>query len=87
MVTVLGHEGLNAPGLVDTLITAIKAQIATYMVVPGPPGYTSCRSLLNHGLSDAANREDTLRFKALLEERYAEGLTRLNETRPVVLTA
>lgn len=86
IVTVLGHVGLEAPGLVGTMITSIRAQIDTYLVVPGPPGYTSCRSWLNDELGEAAKREDTLEFKALLERQYAKALTKLNETRPVVLT-
>jgi hypothetical protein len=87
MVTVLKHEGLNASGLVETMITSIKAQIDTYLVVPGPPGYTSCRSRLNDELGEAAERADTLQFQALLEGRYSEALTKLNETRPIVLGA
>jgi hypothetical protein len=84
MVTVLRHEGLNASGLIETIITSIKAQIDTYLVVPGPPGYTSCRSWLNDGFSEAAKRDDVLQVKSLLEERYTETLTKLDETRPVV---
>lgn len=87
MVTVLGREGLNASGLAETMITSIKTQIDTYLVVPGPPGYTSCRSWLNDLLREAANREDALQFKSLLERRYAELLAKLNETRPVVFAA
>jgi hypothetical protein len=47
IVTVLGADKLSAPGLVETIRTAVNAGIAAYMVVPGPPGYTSCRMPLN----------------------------------------
>jgi hypothetical protein len=87
MVTVLCHEGLNAPGLSETIITSIRAQVDTYLIVPGPPGYTSCRSRLNDALGEAVKREDATVFKSLLDEQYAEALTKLNKTRPVILTA
>jgi hypothetical protein len=87
MVTILSREGLGAAGLVETIITSIKAQIDTYLIVPGPPGYTSCRSWLNDALGEAVKRADVLALKSLLDEQYAEALTKLNETRPVVLTA
>jgi hypothetical protein len=40
MVTVLSREGLNAPGLVEAIITSIDAQIDTYLVpmIAGPEG-------------------------------------------------
>jgi hypothetical protein len=85
MITVLGHEGLDATGLVQAIITAIDAQIATYLVVPGPPGCTSCRKRLNGPLGEAVRRKDAMALRALLEEQYAEVRSRLNETRPVVL--
>ena len=86
MITVLDREGLNAAGLVETLLTAINALIGTWLVVPGPPGYTSCRSWLNDALGAAAARRDGVQLKSLLEQHYAAGLAKLNETRPVVLT-
>jgi hypothetical protein len=86
MVTVLSHEGLNANGLIETIITSINAQIDTYLIVPGPPGYTSCRRWLNDPLGEAVRRGDATAFKSLLEEQYAEVQAKLNETRPVVLT-
>jgi hypothetical protein len=86
MVTVLSHEGLNAPGLIETIIRSIDAQIDTYLIVPGPPGYTSCRRWLNDAFGAAVRREGATALKSALEEQYAETLTKLNETRPVVLT-
>ena len=41
------RDGLDAPGLVGSLMMAIEAWLATYLVVPGPPGYTSCHVQLN----------------------------------------
>jgi hypothetical protein len=86
MVTVLSREGLNAPGLVEAIITSIDSQIDTYLVVPGSPGYTSCRKWLNETFGEAVKLNDAIRIKSLLEEQYAEVLSKLIETRPVVLT-
>jgi hypothetical protein len=87
MITVLSHEGLDASGLVETIMTAIDAQICTYLVVPGSPGYTSCRKRLNGPLAEAVERKNAIALRALLEGQYAEARSKLNETRPVVLTA
>lgn len=86
MITVVDREGLDASGLVETILTAINAHIGTWLVVPGPPGYTSCRGWLNDVLGAAATRQDAAQLKSLLEQQYAAGLAKLNETRPVVLT-
>jgi hypothetical protein len=87
MVTVLDHEGLNASDLIETIIAAIDARIGTYLIVPGPAGYTSCRKLVNSALGDALGRKDVIALQRLLQEQYAEAASKLNETRPVVLTA
>jgi hypothetical protein len=87
MVTVLRREGLNTSGLIETIITAIDARIGTYLIVPGPPGYTSCQRQLNSTLGEAIERQDAIALRALLEEQYAECVSKLSETRPVVLTA
>lgn len=87
MITVLRREGLCASGLIETIITAIAARIGTYLVVPGAPGYTSCRKQLNSRLGAAVERRDATAVGTLLDQEYAEAVSKLNETRPVVLTA
>jgi len=87
MVTVLSREGLNAPGLAETIIAAIGERIDTYLVVPGPPGYTSCRKWINAALGEAVKRKDAMALGKLLREQYAEAVTKLDQTRPVILTA
>jgi hypothetical protein len=87
LVTVLASEGLSAPGLVETVAKAIDARIDTYLVVPGPPGYTSGRKQLNPALVRAVERNDTNAIRGLLAEQYAEVHAKQSERRPVVLTA
>ena len=85
MVTVLGRDSLNAPGLVEAITTAIDAGIDTYLVLPGPPGYTSCRKRLNRALPAAGGRADRDAAPIALAAVYEELLANIHTTRPVVL--
>jgi len=86
MVTALSRNSLNAPGLVETILTAINAGIATYLVVPGPPGYTSCRMPLNRALREVAARHDAPAVLASLGELHSKTEANIGKTRPVILT-
>jgi hypothetical protein len=85
MVTVLRSDRFNAPGVVETLLTAINAEIATYLIVPGPPSYTSFRIPLNRLLRVAAAGNEKPAVVSFLGELYARTQTRMSETRPVIL--
>jgi hypothetical protein len=85
--TALGRDGLAAPGLVEAIITAIDAGIPSYLVVPGPPGYSSCRAPLNRALRGPVERNDATAVLASLTELYEKALGDIGKTRPVVLTA
>ena len=85
VVTVLGRDHLSAPGLVETILTAINAGIASYLVVPGPPGYTSCRMRINRALRAVAARNDKPAVLASLGELHARTEANMDQTRPVVV--
>jgi|SRR5579871_6188194 len=86
VVTALSRGSLSAPGLADTVLKAINAGIAAYLVVPGPPGYTSCRTPLNRALREPAARQDVPTILATLSELHAKAQAQLSKTRPVILT-
>jgi hypothetical protein len=87
MVTVLSPDRLNAPGLVETVLTAVNAGITSYLIVPGPPGYTSCRMPLNRALQEAAANNDKQFLLASLRELHARTQANMGKTRPVILCA
>jgi len=86
MVTVLGPDRFNTPGVVETILTAINAGIATFLIVPGPPGYTSIRTPLNRLLRVAAARNEKPAVVSFLGELHARTQTRMSETQPVILS-
>jgi hypothetical protein len=85
IVTVLGADKLS-PGLAETIRTAVNAGIATYMVVPGPPGHTSCRMPLNRVLLEAARRGDKPVLLAMLAKIHARIQSETGKERLVVLS-
>ena len=86
IVTVLGADKLSAPGLVETIRMAVNAGIAAYMVVPGPPGYTSCRMPVNRVLLEAAKRNDKPVLLSLLAKIHARTQSETGKARLVVLS-
>jgi hypothetical protein len=87
MVTILHPDGLDAAGLVEAVAMAIAAGVDTYLIVPGPPGHTSCRGSLNDALGEAVGRNDVVAIREGLATHYAELEAMLGKTRPVVLKA
>ncbi len=86
MVTVPAPDRFSAPGLVETVLTAINAELATYLIVPGPPGYTSLRIPLNRLLRSAAARNEKPAVLSSLRELHARTQIRMSKTRPVILS-
>jgi hypothetical protein len=84
-VTVLGPDCFGTAGFVETILTAINAEIATYLIVPGPPGYTSLRIPLNRLLCAAAARNEKPAILSSLKELHARTQPHMSETRPVIL--
>ena len=52
-VALLSPAGLLAHGLAELLGHAIRANIATFLCLPGPPGQRGARMLLNEDLKEA----------------------------------
>jgi len=87
MFTLLDGESLKAPGLAEAVAAALHADLATYLIVPGPPGYTSTRVHLNVMLGDAAVQADKAAILRTLAELRGEALAASAKTRPVVLAS
>jgi hypothetical protein len=87
IITLLDREALGATGLVATIFAALGAGLDAYLVVPGPPGYTSGRKRINEALGDAVARSDARAVGALLAEQYEEVRAGIDRTRQVVLRA
>ncbi len=55
-----------------TLLKAIRLEITSCLIVPGPPGYTSCRIPLNRALAEDAAANDIPGFMAALVELHTK---------------
>src|SRR5208282_1177719 len=84
--TLLGDESLQAQGLAEAVAAAIYADVGAYLVVPGPPGYTSSRVRLNEMLGDAVRQRDKAAVLRTLGELRAEAQA-ASATRPVILAS
>lgn len=83
VITILRDDGVRAPGLARTVLTAIEAGMASYLVVPGPPGFTSCRAPLARELAGPVRERNERAILDRLAALYHAGLRELRETRPV----
>ena len=61
-----GEAAIRRDGFAQFVVTCILNDVATFMAVPGPPGYYSARVLLNDRLADAASRRDVAAVRAAL---------------------
>ena len=82
-ITLLNRAALSADGLAETIAAAIQARISTFLVVPGPPGYTSARLGLNEKLGRAVKQKDKKALLEGLDKLLAQG--RASTKRPAVL--
>ena len=71
--TLLTVAGLEADGLAESIAASVAANIRTYLVIPGPPGYTSSQAQVNEMLGDAVRARDKAEVLGLLRESYAIG--------------
>jgi hypothetical protein len=84
--TLLDDESLKAAGLAEAVAAATHAGIGAYLVVPGPPGYTSSRIPLNDLLGDAVGRRDKAAVLRILADLRSEAKA-ASANRPVILAS
>ncbi len=71
--TMLTRAGLAADGLAESVAAAIRAEIPTYLTIPGPPGFTSSQGKINEVFEEAVRAKNKAGMLALLREAYAKG--------------
>jgi hypothetical protein len=87
-VAVLSQAGLRAHGLVEMLCHAVRANIATFLCLPGGPGQGGARMLLNEELKEPAERGTPAILLRELRKAYLH-LSVMGEIymrQPIVLT-
>jgi len=87
-VALLSPAGLRAHGLAGMLCHAIRANIATFLCLPGAPGQRGARMLVNEDLKEPAERGQPAILLRELRKAYLN-LTILGEAylhQPIVLT-
>ena len=82
VVTLLHDRSLAAEGLAEAIAAAIGAGYATYLMVPGPPGHTSCGISLNVVLGGAARRNDGQTILRCLAQLRARALADVAKFEP-----
>lgn len=85
IITVLRAEALDAPGLTAAIATAMKAGMPGYVVVPGKPGFTSCRMALPDEFNALASAGNHASMRDRLTALYRDGLNSLDKTKPSTL--
>jgi hypothetical protein len=53
-----GEDAVRRPGFVETVLTFVRREVATFIAVPGPVGYFATRILVNDMLRGNAVRSD-----------------------------
>jgi hypothetical protein len=84
MVALLTDESLDAEGLAEAILVLIEAGHAVHLMIPGPPGHTSCGIALNELLGDAVRESDKPAILNRLREVRAAALANIDKTEPFV---
>ncbi len=66
--TLLTSAGLQAAGLAEAVSAAIAAKIPTFLVVPGPPGWTGAEAQINHVLQEPVRARNKAGVLAVLRD-------------------
>jgi Fe-S-cluster containining protein len=80
----LTRAALNAEGLAEAVAAAVRAEVPTYLLVPGPPGLSATRLALNEALRLPVLKRDKAAILDVLRAGRARG--RAAENRPVILS-
>jgi hypothetical protein len=67
-VTLLTEQALDAPGLIETIASAIKMEMPLDLIVPGPPGQTSGWQRINQALAEPVRNNDKTAIRRILQE-------------------
>ena len=86
--TILAERGLKAEGLAEALSHSIRAGIATFVNVPGRPGQSGARLLVNDALKEAAETGQMPALRQGLQKLYLSlaFLGGADSLKPITLT-
>jgi len=85
VVTLLDDKSLATEELAEAVAAAIAAGFATHLMIPGPPGHTSCGIFLNEVLDTPARRSNTQIILRCLAQLRAAALANMSRVEPVIL--
>ncbi|MDE2581932.1 MAG: YkgJ family cysteine cluster protein [Rhodospirillales bacterium] len=71
-VTLLTRAALQAEGLAESIAAGVAAGVPVFLVVPGPPGYTSAQAQINDHVHEAVRTRDKAGLLRILAEMYRE---------------
>jgi hypothetical protein len=84
-ITLLNRAALQAEGLAETVAAAVNARVPVFLIIPGPPGYTSARAKMNEHLEPAVAAKNKAEVLRILAQAQRQG--RRGENRRIVLAA
>ena len=73
VVTLLHRGALKAEGLAETMAAAVMADLPIILQIPGPPGHTYGRALMNDALFAPVRARDKEGMLKVLRQAYAAG--------------
>lgn len=83
--TLLNRGSLEARGLLEAIAEAVRSGYGTWLIVPGPPGHTSCRVQLDEALAQPLREADSAAMRRIVTELYDTAVEALPQTRPMSL--
>lgn len=64
-------DAIERPALAETIAEYIARRIATFLTIPGPPGYLPAQMFLNEVMESAVAKRDSARMMVTLRQAFA----------------
>ncbi len=80
-ITLLTEQALDAPGLLQTVASAIAIGMPLDLIVPGPPGHTSGWARINDALAGPVQAKDFAAIRQILQD--TRDMLAVGEHRPL----